>query len=166
MDPATPIGRHRLVELYGDALYRWAWVRAEDGPSAEEIVQRTFLAAFTRPGRYDPSRGSPWGWLVGLALNELRAVRRERQPHKVSPWESGATRPRADRGSEEARDRVRHALTSLEPDEQHLLETHYLEGEPVERLAGRLGISVSTGWARLARAREELRRALTREEER
>ncbi len=164
IDPATPAGRHRLVVLYGDALYRWAWARAADGPEAEEIAQRTFLAAFARPGRYDSSRGSPWGWLVGLALNEARAVQRERRRPEARTLDPLATGTRSEGEHEETRDHVHRALTSLNPGEQQLLESYYLEGEPMERLATRLGISASTGWARLAHAREALRQALAEEE--
>lgn len=142
----TPEGRQDLVRRYADALYRWAWART-GGEGAEDVVQETFLAAFERPGAYDPSRGEPWGWLVGLAMNRLKADRRFRkglalveEPVKEEPHPMEA---------EEERKRIRMALTSLPPEMQQLLEAHCLDGRP----------AASTAWDRLQKAKAAFRRA-------
>ena len=153
-------GRQVLVDRYGDALYRWAWVRAKDADTAQEVVQRSFLTAFERPEGYDRARGEPWGWLVGLAMNHLKSLRRDLGRTMVldtDPPASGTAHPFEDA---EIRLKVREALTGLDPGIQALLEGHYLAGKPVERLAQDLGVAPSTAWARLASAREALRKAL------
>ena len=150
--------RQDLVDRYADGLYRWAWARTRGNPSmAEEIVQRSFLTAFERASAYDPARGEPWGWLLGLALNHLKTLRREGRGLSL-PLEVVAPAAGGDEG-----EGLRLVLTTLPPDQQELLERHYLKGEPVERLASRLGLSPSTAWARLAGAREALKKALSHE---
>lgn len=141
-----------LVRDYADGLYRWAWARTGgDADMAQEIVQRTFLSAIERPSAYDPSRGEPWGWLVGMAMNHLKSLRRERGRGEPLP-EALAGTPEGDRRA------VHEALTALPPAQQSLLEAHYLEGKPVEELARELGVAPSTAWARLAEARESFRK--------
>ena len=160
--PGSPEGRLALVRGYGDALYRWAWARTGgDAEAAGELVQRVFLSAFERAASYDPTRGEPWGWLVGLAMNSLKALRRERSRHLSLESEPAAGEaPPEGLAREEDRRRVRLALTGLAPGMQRLLEGHYLRGESVEWMAQTMRISPSTAWARLAEAREALRKAL------
>ncbi len=165
IDLGTPGGRQELVRRHADALYRWAWVRAEGKAEvAQEVVQRSFLSAFERPGAYDPARGEPWGWLVGLALNHLKALRRERGFGALRPGQEPAVSPPHPMEALESREQVRLALTALPPGMQRLLEGHYLEGKPVERLAEEMDLAPSTAWARLAQAREAFRKALKEKE--
>ena len=142
----TPEGRQDLVRRYGDALYRWAWART-GGDGAEDVVQETFLAAFERPDAYDPSRGEPWGWLVGLALNRLKASRKGKRGLELVE-EPAAEVPHPMEAEEEGR-RIRMALTSLPPEMQRLLKAHCLDGRPAS----------STAWDRLQAAKAAFRKA-------
>ena len=52
---ATPADGHdpaEWVDLYGDALYRFALARVNDVPTAEDLVQETFLAAIKGRDRF------------------------------------------------------------------------------------------------------------------
>lgn len=142
----SPEGRQDLVRRYADALYRWAWVRT-GGNGAEDIVQETFLRAFERPETYDPSRGEPWGWLLGIALNRLKSSRRGGRILSVVETPSAAE-PHPMEAAEE-RERIRMALTSLPPDQQRLLQDHCLDGKPAS----------STAWDRLQAAKAAFRKA-------
>ena len=162
---ATPEGRQDLVRRYADGLYRWSWARAEGNPElAQELVQRVFLTAFERPEAYDPGRGEPWGWLLGLALNHLKALRRDRR-HPVLEVEN---EPATEAGphpmeAEESRRQVRRALTSLAPEMQSLLEEHDMKGRSLGQIARDLGLASSTAWDRLVAARDAFRKAMGEE---
>ena len=163
LDLSGPEGRQALVARYADALYRWAWARTGgDAEAAEEVVQGAFLAAFERPSGYDPDRGEPWGWLVGLALNRLKALRRGRRGAALEQEMPAGAGPPHPMEAEEERRRVRMSLTALPPAMQRILEAHYLAGKPVGDLAAGLGISPSTAWERLNEAKEAFRKAARR----
>ena len=56
-------------------LYSFCYYRVGCNPDlCEEVVQETLLAAIQRLDRYDPGRteGVIFGWLTGLARNEIR----------------------------------------------------------------------------------------------
>ncbi len=58
---------------------------------------------------------------------------------------------------EEARERVRSAVTKLPPSEAIVVCAVYLEQQPVCQVARRLGIPVGTVYRRLFRARQRLK---------
>ncbi len=130
---------------------------------AQELVQRTFLGAFEHPGAYDPSRGDPWAWLLGLALNHLKALRRERARSGrmgTEPASVTEAHPMEAMEAEEGRRKVREALTSLPVEMQRLLEECDMRARPVSAVARELGMPASTAFDRLAEARRAFRNAL------
>src|SRR5258706_2328826 len=81
---ATAREAPREADLAFDRLYRssrddvYAYVASllRDGPAAEEVTAAAFERAYRKRKRFDPSRGEPRAWLVGIArnaaLDELR----------------------------------------------------------------------------------------------
>lgn len=60
----------RWVELYGDALYRFAYFRVSDRTVAEDLVQETFLAAMKGLNQFS-GRSSVKTWLTGILKNKV-----------------------------------------------------------------------------------------------
>jgi len=58
------------VDDYGDALFQFARARVKDGPTAEDLVQETFLAAFQAKERYK-GRSSEKTWLFGILKHKI-----------------------------------------------------------------------------------------------
>ena len=58
------------VDEHGDALFRYAMSRLADRPTAEDIVQETFLAALQGQDRFRGS-SAPRTWLIGVLRHKL-----------------------------------------------------------------------------------------------
>jgi RNA polymerase sigma-70 factor (ECF subfamily) len=52
-------------------LYAYVAYRVGDGPHAEDIVSDVFERALRYRDSYDPRKGGPMAWLVGIARNRL-----------------------------------------------------------------------------------------------
>ena len=101
-----------------DALYRdcardlYAYVRTllGDDASAEDVTALAFERAYRKRASFDERRGSPRGWLFGIArnaaLDELRRRRRS-APMVAEPADGDAVAP-----DEEADLAVRRATAS------------------------------------------------------
>ena len=62
-------------------IYSYVAYRVGDGPDAEDVTSEVFERALRYRNSYDPSRGEPFAWLIGIAR---RCV------------DDALTRPRAD----------------------------------------------------------------------
>ena len=58
------------VELYGDALFKYAIVRLRNPTQAEDAVQETFLAALKGRKRF-AGRSAEKSWMVGILKNKI-----------------------------------------------------------------------------------------------
>lgn len=58
------------VDLYGDALYSYAFFRTKDRDAASEAVQETFLRALRKLSTFE-NRSSIKTWLTGILRNVL-----------------------------------------------------------------------------------------------
>jgi RNA polymerase sigma-70 factor (ECF subfamily) len=80
-----------LYQRHRDALFDAAWRTTSDSWIATETVQDSFMALWTKPHLFDPSRGSLRGWLVTVARNRavdrLRASRRSGRTQVASSYE-------------------------------------------------------------------------------
>ena len=124
--------------------------------AAEDVVQETLVRAWRRRETYDPMRGTPRAWLVGVLLDRARRhrVRRPRptqviqdDPEQLSP----DTATRID---------VERAVGQLPPRQRQLVALHYLADLPVADVAAVLGLSEGAVKAQLHEARGKLRRLL------
>ena len=58
------------LDLYGDALYRYAMLRVHDESQAEDLVQETLLAALKSHGQFDGT-ASEKTWLIGILKHKI-----------------------------------------------------------------------------------------------
>ena len=65
-----PPDTENWVELYGDALYSYAFFRTKDSDAASDAVQETFLRALRKLSTFE-SRSSIKTWLTGILRNVL-----------------------------------------------------------------------------------------------
>jgi len=168
-----------LYEAHVHAL--WQAVARLMGPRSEDVadvVQETFLAAARSARSYDPSRGSLWLWLTGIARHHvaLSYRKQERQerikmaadrvggclPQVIGWLENRHPTPHEALESAELATLVRAALAQLPTDYETLLTGRYLDDIPVERLAGMRRCSPAALRSRLARARRAFREILAK----
>jgi len=154
-----------------DALYRtsrddvFAYVASllRDRSAAEDVTAMAFERAFRRRRTFSPRRGSPRGWLFGIArnaaLDELR--RRKRVAPLVADPEDVSATLAAEDGAELAlrREVVRAGLERLEARDRELIALKFFAGLSNVELAGVLGVSESNAGTLLHRAVSKLRKA-------
>lgn len=63
------------LDLHGDALYRFAYMRTRDATQAEDLVQETLLAAFAARGRF-AGESSERTWLIAILKNKIVDLQR------------------------------------------------------------------------------------------
>ena len=157
-----------LVRKYQKGVHALAWRKIGDFHHAEEIVQDTFLQAYTKLSTLkNPDQFA--GWLYVIANRLCITWNRKRKPVMQSLEdtsvkeieESAYTRYVSEKQETEARERryeiVEKLLAKLPESERTVVTLHYL-GEMTAREIGKfLGVSVRTIDSRLHRARKRLR---------
>jgi len=159
-----------LYDGFAADIWRYvARLLGSDGSSVADVVQETFLGAARSAGSFDPQRGTPAGWLFGIAHRQVGLHRRKQgradRQRRTAEAAAEATRRDAERSDPigEASDRreltdlVRGILAEMPADYARLLMAKYLDERSLAELAAELGESVEATKSKLARARREFR---------
>jgi len=153
-----------LVRTYHRDLLGFIHRLVRDRHLAEDIGQEVFLAAYKALPGFDTRRGTPFmAWLCILARNRAVSALRARGRMRLTPVEDvallAANEPGMDAALIGQEERVALAA-SLEKLEEPFRSTILLslEGELVEDIALKCGVTPATVKTRLFRAREKLRR--------
>ena len=163
-----------LGPLYAFCLYRVG----KDRHLCEEVVQETLVRAIRCLRDYDPQRAGncPFGWLTGLARNEIRRVLaregRERSASLEGLWDRVdrelldvyariSSEPFPDELLEKAetREMVNATMSQLPPHYREALEAKYVQGKTVRDMAAAARVSEKAVESQLTRAREAFRAA-------
>jgi RNA polymerase sigma-70 factor (ECF subfamily) len=178
---SRPIDPDRWVDDHGDALHGYAMLRLRDADLAAEVVQETFLDALKGRSRF-LGESSERTWLIGILKHKIidqfrRRARRERGTGGDDPPdfdgeffdERGAWKVPVGRWAElpdlaveraEFWEVFRTCLAELPPNHAEVFTLSELEGLPGPEVCKILGITPTNLWARLHRARLQLRRSL------
>lgn len=131
---------------------------------AEDAAQEVFLRAYRYLPSFDPSRSFE-GWLMAIAVNQARGLRRRRREEaaSVDPAVLGAAPAAPPREAHpELREAALQALDAL-PVRQREAMLLFLNTElSLDEMGDVLGCSKATVGVHLHRAREALRRILGR----
>lgn len=163
-----------LVRRLNPRLFRVARGIAPSDAEAEEIVQETYLTAFTR---LDHFRGEARfsTWITRIAINE--ALMRARRAHPEEGYDtvneapehqivafpgSRPEMPDAALGRGQIRVLLEQAVSELPPDLRLAFLLHEAEGMRLQTIAEDLALNPATVKTRLFRARRQLRAALER----
>lgn len=154
-----------------DAVERFVMRRVDDPYLVADLTAEVFLAAIDSAHTFRPDRGTPTGWLYGVAQNVVSAERRRRarelQANRriagrrlLGPDDVARLEERIDA---EARVRaLSAAMDRLTAAERAVLELVALDGLSVKDAALALGIGPVTARVRLHRARRLIRDQLDR----
>lgn len=155
----------QIPHLYGLFVKRWP------NPSlAEELVQKTVFDAVRGRGTYDPSKGNPVEWILGIARNNISLEARKRAS-RPSPngdisryFAAIDTQPLPDEALERQETAliVRSALSRLEAKEQAVLRAKYIEGLDARDISRQMNVTEKAVHSMLYRARISLRQELKR----
>ena len=140
----------RLFDAEYVNVRRTVHVLVGNGAAAEDITQDAFvqtLLHWSKVSRYD--RPDAWVRRVAIRL-AVRQLKRERRRHLVeSTFEPGHDGPLPDPD-------LTRAIRDLPPKQRAVLVLFYFEDRPMKEIAQLLGMSDSTGFVHLHRARTTL----------
>jgi RNA polymerase sigma-70 factor (ECF subfamily) len=175
------------VEQHGDVLYRFALTRVRNPTVAEDVVQETLVSALRSQATFS-GRSTERTWLVGILkhkiIDHFRTSNRERPVEQVEDWpqavetpfdESGGWRVKDGEGPmdwgadvssaverKEFQQVLSRCLERLPPRTAEVFTLREMEELGTAAICKLLGVSATTVWVMLHRARMQLRRCLER----
>lgn len=153
----------QLVHRYQAALYRHAVGMVLDHDAAADMVQDTFVRAYTHLRRCrDRERFRAWLFqtLRNRCLDYLKDARRKNVRLDDASFLDPADGPGKIVERSELRSQIKRALAALPEAQREAFVMHYLEQISYETMAELLDAKVSTLKMRVMRAREALTAAL------
>jgi RNA polymerase sigma-70 factor, ECF subfamily len=163
-----------LVRTYHASMYQVAYRMLGDAAEASDALQEVFLKVFRniRGFRGDSSLKT-WIFRIALSeiLNRLRWWKRRYRSATVSLDDNNGNGVRATDSrlsphqaleSKEEEQAIQRALARLSNDHRSILILRDIEGFSYTEIAEVTGISIGTVKSRLARARSEMKKSLTR----
>jgi RNA polymerase sigma-70 factor (ECF subfamily) len=137
-------------------LARWL---VRNGDDAEDIVQEAFLKAFKALDSY--RGGDARVWMLSIVRNTAMNFVRKRKADvtlDLDQLEPADCSPNPEQGllEESRRERVRLAISRLEPEFRETLVLREIEGLSYKEIAAILDIPPGTVMSRLSRARQRL----------
>lgn len=136
-----------LYRRYLDRVYGYSYYLLGDHHDAEDVTERTFVAALAAIGGFRDEGASFRAWLFRIAHNQLANALRTRNRHRVArldavPEPRAATDPLTELTRDEEARRVRHALALLAEDRRQVLVLRFVDGLSTVEIGQVLGRSV------------------------
>ena len=156
-----------LYDRYASTVYGLLLRILSNADDAQEVLQETFVKAWTSAKMFDSVRGSEAAWLISIArsrgIDRLRSrkVRLEREDEagrEISFLEPATGADTAIQSEE--RSAVRRALAELPEPQRVALELAYFEGLSQSEIAARLGEPLGTIKTRMQLGMKKLRERL------
>ncbi|MFP6767397.1 MAG: sigma-70 family RNA polymerase sigma factor [Planctomycetaceae bacterium] len=149
-----------LVEQHTGLLYGLARRLAGCPADAEDLVQRTFLAAQVH-GEQLRDFGKVRGWLCTILRNEfLKMVRKRHRDSMVSLDSLGEAASAATVGEEIDAEAVQQAVDGLPADFRVPVVLYYFQEMSYREIAAELDVPIGTVMSRLSRGKAQLRSRL------
>jgi RNA polymerase sigma-70 factor, ECF subfamily len=136
-------------------VYAYVAYRIGPGPDAEDVTSETYARALRARDTYDPARGTPVAWLIGIArrcLAEALAARPLLSAERLDVADAGDLEERSVR-----RLTLAAAVASLDEREQELIALRYGADLSARRIGEILGLRTNAVEVALHRALLRLR---------
>lgn len=146
----------RLVDTYGDAVYRLAYAHTGSRFDAEDVTQETFLRLIRAAPEFKEEAHRK-AWLLRVAVNCTRDLHRSPWRKRTVPLEEAGALPAPEQPEDSP---VLKAVLSLPERYRTVVHLYYYEGFSAAETAQLLGKSVSAVNTQLSRARGMLRNML------
>lgn len=147
----------RVINEYGDSIYRLCSVMLKNTFDAQDAVQECFLKYITKAPNFNDSEHEK-AWLIKVAANICKDMMRKRR--RLSPVSPDEIR---NLGKSEDNAQILGLLVLLEEKYRIIIHLHYVEGYKTSELSAMLGISEAAVKKRLQRGREALREIYEKE---
>lgn len=156
---STELDVERIVETYGNMLFRICLVLLSNEKDAEDVVQDTFITYLTKSPIFNDAEHEK-AWLITIATNRCKNMRRYniiRRHMNINDLQLYSKRKESYG--------LLDQLIRLPTKEKIVLLLHYVEGYKVDEIAKILTITSSAVKKRLQRGREILRERYRKENE-
>ena len=161
----------QLYDRHSSTLYALLLRILANPDDAQEVLQETFVKAWTNAKMFDAVRGSDVAWLISIArsrgIDRLRSRRirgdREDEAGRELSLSFGFVEKRTgadDAIQSEERRAVRGALAELPEAQRLALALAYFEGLSQSEIAGKLGEPLGTIKTRMQLGMKKLRESL------
>jgi RNA polymerase sigma factor (sigma-70 family) len=142
-------------------VYAYVAFRIGDGAEAEDVTSETFERALRYRDSYDPGRGEPVAWLIGIARRCIEGAR-------LRPEPTAAVHEAADpldlEGSTVERVTLQHAIERLDERDRELIALRYGSDLSARQIAELLELRTNSVEVALHRALGRLRKLLDAED--
>ncbi len=163
-----------LFDCYADRIYNYCFRRTADWDTAEDATSTVFLEAWRTRDRVQVHHDSALPWLYGIATNVCRNLTRKQRRHLVAVSRLPRQRDAPDHAEDVASRldderrmaRLLNDIRALPQRDQDVLALVVWAGLSYEEAAAALDVPVGTVRSRLARARQRLSAATSRNENR
>lgn len=155
-----------LYDGHCDLLFGIALRITRDRVLAADVLQDAFLQIWRNAGGFDPTRGSPEAWMIGIvryrALDRVRRRKRDdtdlntAEPLAGIDGRAAADLANAMGGGDDAHALAR-CLHNLPEDRRHLIIAAFVDGYSQSELAARLAAPLGTIKSWIRRSLESLR---------
>ncbi len=143
-----------LYDRWGSRLYGIALRITRQGASAADATQDAFVQIWQQAHQFDPERGSPDAWLIGIvryrALDIVRRRSREVPGYEPEDREDESPDALARLVSTAEGAALHRCLNELEEDRRRLVVLAFVDGLSHSDLAERMGVPLGTvkSWIR------------------
>jgi RNA polymerase sigma factor (sigma-70 family) len=144
-------------------VYAYVAYRIGDGPDAEDITSEAFERALRYRSSFDPKRGDPAGWLIGIARRCVDGRRMRDLPVDEQTTEIAA--PQELESETIGHLTLRGAVASLSPQDRELIALRYGADLTARQIAEVLEMKTNAVEVALHRALARLRAQLEDPEE-
>ncbi len=154
-----------LFDSYAPRVKAYMMRKGQTAEQAEDLVQETMIAVWSKAGLYVPERGSVATWIFTIARN-LRIDRLRREKTSLFTDLDGYDAESDDEPADEALGRfqeeshVAAALAQIPEEQRNLLVLNYMEGLAQSEIAEKLQIPIGTVKSRMRLAYIRMRKLL------
>ena len=153
-----PLARpEKLIPL----VYAYVAYRLGSGPDADDVTSETMEHAYRYRERYDPAKGEPMAWLIGIARNCVADLVASRERVVDEPVPESATEEMEEQAMR--RLTLTRAVARLDERERELIALRYGADLTARQIAGVLGLRPNAVEVALHRALGRLRAELDRD---
>ncbi len=154
-----------IFDYFAPRLKSFMMRKGASAELAEDLVQETMIAVWSKAALYSPERGAASTWVFTIARNlRIDRLRRESSAHFTDL--EGFDAPSEDMAGEEALNRsqedahVARALAQIPAEQRELLILSYVEDVPQSMIAERLKLPLGTVKSRMRLAYRRMRKLL------
>lgn len=155
----------RMMRTHGNQLVGLCTGLLRDPMLAQDMVQETFIKAYKHMDSFrGENEGSEKAWLTRIAVNLCRDYQRSRWFRFVDRSVSFDMLPEQSGPVEESHLELYQAITQLPHKYREVILLHYYQELDAGEIAQILGVSLSSVYRRLEKARTKLKDQLERRE--